>query len=206
MYMYMYLCIYIYRVPSPRSTLSHMFVISRKRVVILQLVNQLLATDLALLHGLHPLHDALQSAVVLVHHASVRLHLPLGQEFCGYVDELGGEVEVFGHGGHFHVVDEGEGFANREVGQDADLRNVAGGVKGLHGFIGDGEEGYVLAWGGGAHGWTRRLYVSNRRLFLGMLDDSGQIQGGLREDSTNMQMDGESPSETQSYKRKLYGF
>jgi len=115
-------------------------------------------------------------------------------------------VEVFGHGGHFHVVDEGEGFANREVGQDADLRNVAGGVEGLHGFIGDGEEGYVLAWGGGAHGWTRRLYVSNRRLFLGMLDDSGQIQGGLREDSTNMQMDGESPSETQSYKRKLYGF
>jgi len=101
-YLYIYFTLFVY-LASPDA--SH-----------LDVVDQLLAADLAVLHRFHALHDALESLAVLVQGDLVGLHLAVGKELGSVVDERLGEFKLLGHGGELHVVDEGEGFAEAEVG------------------------------------------------------------------------------------------
>lgn len=118
----------------------------QNKASILQSIHQLLAADLALLHRLQSIQDALKSFAILVDGNVVHLDLAVGQEPLGDLPEGLCELEVLRLGGEIGGA-ELEVLAHGRVAQGRLVLDLL--VDLVHGFGGDGEERAVDAAGGG---------------------------------------------------------
>ncbi|TGO89917.1 hypothetical protein BPOR_0087g00090 [Botrytis porri] len=119
-----------------------------KKCTIKDNINQLLPTDLTLLHRLHSAQNTLEALAKLVQGHLVNLDFSIGQEAPGHLPKALCEFKVLGLGGDFGGA-EGESLAETGVAEGGFIFDL--GVVLVYFFGGDGEESAVDA-AGGRHG------------------------------------------------------